>query len=130
MSYYKTEFVAQAVMNGWVLRDPMIYYSDQLNREVVVPRSFFTDLASVPRIFRWLVPVANAKNRRAAVVHDLLCHEKYQKHYGISQAIADKVFKEAMRVEGIAGWKASIVYNSVRAFQMVTKGSKYWKVPQ
>lgn len=130
MSYYKTEFIAQAVMNGWVLRDPLIYYSDLLNREVVVPRSFFTDLASVPRIFRWLVPVANAKNRRAAVVHDLLCHGKYQKHYGISQAIADKVFKEAMQVEGIAGWKASIVYNSVRAFQMVTKGSKYWKVPQ
>jgi hypothetical protein len=73
MSHFQTALVAEAVDGGWRLHAPLVYYSDVLGRTVTVPTGYVTDLASVPRLFRFIVPVANAKNRRAAVVHDYLC---------------------------------------------------------
>ena len=75
----------EPVNKGWRLLSRVQYYSETIGQEIIVPAGFFTDLASVPRLFRWLVPVANAKNRKAAIVHDYLCTEVAQKMYGIDQ---------------------------------------------
>jgi hypothetical protein len=120
MSHFKTSLNMTAVAKGWVLNERFIYYSDLLSREIVVPKSFFTDLASVPRIMRWLVPVANAKNRRAAVVHDLLCHRKYQLYYGINQRQADAVFREALEVCGVSKIGCYGMWLPVRVFQEIS----------
>lgn len=98
MSYFTTELRVAAVSGGWKILHPLYYYSDTLHRRVRVPEGFVTDLASVPRLLRWAVPVANAKNRRAAVVHDYLCDPEVQAYYGIDQRKADKVFREALAV--------------------------------
>jgi hypothetical protein len=73
VSHFETALVAEAVDGGWSLHEDLVYHSDILGRVVTVPTGYTTDLASVPRLMRWIVPVANAKNRKAAVVHDYLC---------------------------------------------------------
>lgn len=77
----------------WEFLSDLLYYSDLLQQEIVVYKSFRFDGASVPRL-----PLAYAlyggRYFRSAGVHDLFCR------YGaVPRDIADKVFLEAMRVE-------------------------------
>jgi hypothetical protein len=112
MSHFQTALVAEAVDGGWRLHAPLVYYSDVLGRTVTVPAGYCTDLASVPRIFRWIVPVANAKNRKAAVVHDYLC--THGDGVVKNQKQADKVFREALSVLGLGKFKSGALYYPVR----------------
>lgn len=99
MSYFRSSNpTLMIVSKGWQVVEPVIYYSESLGAEIVVPSGFFTDLASVPKIARILVPVANAKNRPAAIVHDYLCYKEVQEKYGIDQRMADRIFREALAV--------------------------------
>jgi hypothetical protein len=117
MSHFETALVAEAVDGGWSLHEDLVYHSDILGRVVTVPTGYTTDLASVPRLMRWIVPVANAKNRKAAVVHDYLCTNgdgvvKNQKQ-------ADNVFREALGVLGLGRFKSGALYYPVRIFQSI-----------
>ena len=117
MSYFKTRLILEAVDGGWQLTQPFIYYSELLNRDIEVPTGYVTDLASVPRLFRFIVPVANAKNRRAAVVHDYLCTNPE----GLvkDQKQADQVFREALGVVGVGRFRSAALYYPVRTFQSI-----------
>jgi len=126
-SHFKTDLNTRAVKKGWVLLEPFIYFSERLSTKIVIPRSFFTDLASVPRWLRWLVNVANGPTRKPAVTHDALCHEEFKRRYVISQADSDLVFLEAMIANGIAPWKARSIYTAVAAFQLAKHRTNYWK---
>ena len=97
------------------MRQGLVYHSDLLGQIIEVPEGYITDLASVPRLFRFIVPVANARNRRAAVVHDYLCtHGKgIVKH----QKQADQVFREALGVVGVGRMRSAALYYPVRTFQ-------------
>ena len=117
MSHFQTALVAEAVDGGWRLHAPLVYYSDVLGRTVTVPEGDCSDLASVPRIFRWIVPVANAKNRKAAVVHDYLC--THGDGVVKNQKQADKVFREALSVLGLGRFKSGALYYPVRTFQSI-----------
>jgi hypothetical protein len=73
---------------------------------------------------RWLVPVANAKNRKAAIVHDYLCCEAVQNMYGIDQRMADKIFREALavcNVHPVGQWVMWqwVMWTPVRTYQWV-----------
>ena len=89
-------------------------------RQLVVPRGYFTDLASVPQIMQVIVPVANAKNRKAAVVHDYLCTHGVELEIVADQKQADKVFREALRVLGLGRVRSGALYYPVRTFQWIT----------
>ena len=91
--------------------------SEILGRAVTVPAGYKTDLASVPRLLRWVVPVANAKNRKAAVVHDYLC--THGDGVCRNQKQADKVFREAMGVLGLGRFRSGALYYPVRMFQSI-----------
>src|SRR5690606_27796302 len=54
-----------------------------------------TDLASIPRIFRWLLN-QNGNSRRPAVLHDYLYRMQ-----PISRAEADAIFRRALEAEGV-----------------------------
>ena len=77
----------------WELLSDLLYYSDLLQQEVIVHKSFRFDQASVPRL-----PLAYAlyggRYSRSSAVHDLFC-----RNGAIPREVADKVFLEAMRVE-------------------------------
>lgn len=76
----------------WVLLRDLIWHSD--SERYVVPAGFETDLASVPRLLRWLLDV-NGSSRRPAVLHDYLYRMQ-----PISRAQADAIFRRALEAEG------------------------------
>ena len=88
-----------------------------------VPRGFQTDLASVPRLFTWLIP-KHGKYSIAAVVHDYRLSrvgEKWFETNGtertellFSRRHADRIFRLVMIDSGVARWRCSLMYYAVR----------------
>ena len=118
MSAFLTDVDLRIVPNGWITLNEIRYYSDHLEREVVIPPLFFTDLATVPWPLKGIiVPTTNAKNRPAAVVHDFLCDEAIQALLGINQKDADLVFLEALEVQKVHTFGRRAMYRGVRLFQ-------------
>jgi len=97
----------------WVLLRRLVW--DDGERKVVVPRGFITDLASIPGPLKGVLDV-NGKSRRAAVLHDFLyCWQPFTRRE------VDRMFKAALRKEGVGALVASIYYTGVRI-----GGGRYW----
>jgi len=79
-------------------------------RCIVVEEGFFTDGATVPWPFNGLVP-AWGRHGKAAVLHDWL----YRKS-NFPRKECDKIFKEAMSVLDVPGYRKEIMYAAVRLF--------------
>ena len=77
---------------------------------ITVPEEFETDFASVPErpFVDWL---AGGKATKEAVVHDFL----YRNRIGTRKQ-ADDVFFEAMKLNGQAWWRRSLMWAGVRLF--------------
>lgn len=90
----------------WVVLSDLIWDSD--SERYVVPRGFETDLASIPRILRWLLD-QNGTSRRAAVLHDYLYREQ-----PVSRAIADEIFRRALQAEEMIGPGRWMYWSGVR----------------
>jgi len=120
MSHYHSELILMAVKGGWAVVQDFTYTSEMLNKDITVPAGYFTDLASVPRLMRWLVPVANAKNRKASVIHDYLCTHGVELEIVHNQKQADLVFREALGASGLGKIKSGAMYYPVRTFQWIT----------
>lgn len=94
--------------------------------EVIVPKGYITDLASVPRMcWAFIAPFDVA---RAAVIHDIL-YEKIngafkegviatKKDREIYRSIADNIFKQGMQHSNpsVPKWKIVSAYYAVRLF--------------
>ncbi len=92
----------------WELITPLIYNSDVLNKQVVVPKGFTCDFASVPRVpLAYLLAGGTAV--KAAVIHDWLYWSN-----GCTRKEADETFYEAMKATGIPAWRRHIMYWAVR----------------
>ena len=91
----------------WKLITPLVYQSDLWKEQIVVPAGFVTDLASIPRIFRSIIP-QNGKHRLAAIVHDYLCRQK-----DFHRLLADSIFLEAMKLLGVNRIRRRIMYWAV-----------------
>lgn len=87
---------------------PLFYYSDILKRELVVPKGFITDLASIPIGVRELIP-KSGRYDRAAVIHDFL----YQFN-GCTRSEADAVLNEAMGALEVNDFRKRLIYAGVR----------------
>jgi len=96
------------------LAAPLVYQSDLVAEDIIVPINYPTDFASIPQIFRSILP-QNGKHIHAAVVHDYLCTDGAR--FGISQKLADEVFYEAMTVCGVRWTQRRVMFRAVRAFQ-------------
>jgi hypothetical protein len=99
----------------WVLHEDCIYQSDLKGDDglvalVVVPKGFETDLASIPRLFRLLMP-KNGRHRAAAIIHDYLCRLKLD----FSRVTADKIFREAMKLLEVPRLRRWAMYAAVRS---------------
>lgn len=80
--------------------------------EIVVPKAFITDGASIPRIF-WSILQPFGPYFKAALIHDFLYSPMNDK---FTRAEADAIFKEAMFNLGIGWIKREAIYRSVRVF--------------
>lgn len=91
--------------------------------KVVVPAGFITDFATVPAMFRFLVP-ATGRHGKACVVHDYLCRTPIittdKTTYRISRKEADEIFYEAMKVLNVPAWRRVLMYAFVRAYAIIT----------
>lgn len=102
----------------WLLRTPLVYYSELLKFEVVVPPSyidtkFYTDLASVPRI-PIIYELWGNRAHMEAVIHDFLfCKNSVP---NVSFTMANRVFLEAMQVREKPFYISYPMFSGVMAF--------------
>lgn len=98
---------------------PFRYQSDLLKGIVVVPTGTETDLASVPRML-WMFTPKSGKWNRAATLHDAGYRGKLVTSSGfrirLVKPLSDKLFLEAMRLSGVNGVLARLMYRAVSAF--------------
>jgi hypothetical protein len=120
----------------WQLDNPLYchIYDDKIDRviEVIVPKDFYTDFCSVPRIpFAYLLygGIAN----RAGALHDALYSEwtaivardLYTREvFEITREWADLVLEAAVIACSAPAWKAKMMYWGVRL-----KGGDYYRKP-
>lgn len=86
--------------------------------EIHVGAGFVTDLASIPRFARIIIPKLGKYNK-AAVIHDALymgaLAVPYNVQYGgFTRKQADLCFRDAMEDLGVAKWKRWVMWAAVR----------------
>ena len=98
--------------DAWSIDRPGRYLGQRL--DVDFPAGWETDLASIPRLVRWIIPV-NGKHRLAAILHDRL-YEFYVNNGLMSRKDADEYFLCEMKALGVKRVKRYAMYYAVRAF--------------
>ena len=97
----------------WIVTDPDrngigLSFRDRSGAQHTVAPGFVTDFASVPAIFRAVVP-RWSKSAKAAVVHDWLYRQGTT-----TRKQADNVFHEALRASGVSRVGAWLMWAGVR----------------
>lgn len=81
----------------WVLLEPLVYKRAEAGSgAITVPAGFTTDFASVPRMPVFYMLCGNT-GHRAAVLHDYLYSTQV-----VSRKEADRLFREALREDGVS----------------------------
>jgi hypothetical protein len=81
--------------------------------KIIVPRNFYSDGASVPRMF-WSFLSPFGSYFKAALIHDFLYSKDSEKYYPFDRKTSDLIFKEAMFNLGIGWAKRETIYRAVR----------------
>lgn len=92
----------------WEVLQDFKYQTPIINGVVKVPSGFVTDFASVPRLPIVYFLTGNTAHK-AAVIHDYL----YRTHI-CNRRQADRIFKEAMKLTGVPGWRRFLMYSALR----------------
>lgn len=95
-------------------KDLVYHYPDGFGYlEIIVPKGFQTDFASIPRIF-WNIIAPIGKHTLPSVLHDYLY--EYGSSMAISRKKADKIFYDAMIESHVARITANVMWFFVRVF--------------
>lgn len=92
----------------WKLTQDLAFFYAPRHETFVAPKGFESDFASIPRV-PFIYLVMNDRGHKAAVIHDRLCRDGR-----IPRELADKVFRAALRAEGVSAWRAWLMYRAVR----------------
>lgn len=92
----------------YVLYRPLTYACALLARDIVVPKDFKTDFASIPRVM-WRVLPKSGKYDSAGVIHDFLYYTGE-----VSRKEADQVLVEAAAASGVSAATCKLIYAGVR----------------
>lgn len=107
----------RAGSNDFIVTDPERYMYNDI--EIVVPKGFVSDLASIPRLLWGILPPHHHRYRLAALVHDYLLRDPVLwdgEVHVFSRRTIDLIFKEIMKASGVKPWKVFVMYNAVRAW--------------
>ena len=99
---------------GWVNEEPVDISLDG-ERIGAVPASTFSNGISAPW-FVWPFVDRQGKGLRAAIVHDYLYSDTPGKPYAMNRYIADTIFYQQLKHDGVHPIKAKAMYLTVRAF--------------
>lgn len=112
--------------NIYILDDIyIINFSKSFNFDIVIPKDYQTDLASVPRVLRWVIDKASL-GLVAPLVHDYVCYMKGKLtdtngiEYQLSWFECHLLFLIAMNITGIDWFRATM------SFLIVLIGVKRW----
>jgi hypothetical protein len=119
-----TDDLGQTLMRDgrvvWRLLDPLYWMADSGDTSpmITVPAGFETDLASIPRLARGLIP-SSGPWQRAAVIHDWLYATQGSwglapPHFKLTRAQADNVFRDAMAAAGVNWITRQAMWTAVR----------------
>ncbi|HAE9564325.1 TPA_asm: DUF1353 domain-containing protein [Salmonella enterica subsp. enterica serovar Montevideo] len=96
---------------NWRVYELFEFYLSDGNSDIIsVPAGFITDLATIPRIFRALLP-PDGKYTKAAIIHDWMYDNALR-----TKKEAAKIFLDGMTVLGVPKWKRLVMYQAVRIF--------------
>ncbi len=95
---------------SWILHEPFGYVS-KAQDVINVPEGFKTDLASIPWLFRRILPKSGPYNK-STVIHDFICKNKL-----FSWSRCADIFLEAMQFEGVGYVKRYTMYWAVRSYK-------------
>ena len=97
----------------WQMLGPLrtTFLLDGVVQMITVPVGFYHDLSSIPRVFRSIIPQIGNQNR-ASVLHDWLYVTEPN---WMSRKLADRLFLEGMKVDGVNWLRRNIMYAAVRA---------------
>ena len=105
--------------NRWRLEEAYSYQDGPT--QIIVPAGFLFDLASIPRIFWWLIAPFEL-SVAAPLLHDFLYHHRGDLPPGTVEPSrpytrheADHLFRTVMETEGVPGWRRTLAYLAVRA---------------
>ena len=90
---------------SWSAPDRDIYCN------IFVLKGFRTDLASIPRAFRSIIPQVG-RHIQPSIVHDWC----YEGQGGLTRAEADLLFLDGMKAVGVRWLRRRAMYLAVRAF--------------
>ena len=96
-----------------------LYYRTSSRIDIVVPKGFVYDGASIPIVLTSLLPKIGLKYDRASCLHDWLYAATNTHNYNRKEC--DKLFYEAMLSDKVNKNLAKLMYLAVRVF-----GSKYY----
>ena len=101
----------------WLVEEELsAFWSDKVFK---VHIGFKTDLASIPRWARSLIPQVG-KHIQAAIFHDIIYYSK--KHCGLTRSQADEMFLVGMEYSGVEYTRRYAIYWAVRS-----GGWMFWK---
>ena len=97
-----------------------IHYENKLY-DIVVPKGFDFNGASIPRFFWRIIGHPYMPDfQRGALLHDFIYRSPG--HIDIKRKLADRLFMEILREDGVSKIKSLTMYNAVRTF-----GKFSWK---
>lgn len=98
------------------LLEELVYWSPKYNRKFITPAGTITDLASIPGFAQSFVQVLG-NNIRSAIQHDFHCTPEGKKANGVTQKMADDLFREGLSFDHVRWSKARVMYRAVTTFQ-------------
>lgn len=90
--------------------------------QIIVPKGFLTDGASIPR-FLWRICGHPMTTKRfpIAVVHDFIYSLGDKNRWGYTRADADGIYRDGLVVLEFSKWKANTEYYAIKFF-----GGSHW----
>jgi hypothetical protein len=117
-AHFPNRLVVSPTINAktWCLEQDFKYITTAKleSKDIIVPKGFLTDFASVPIPIRSIIPKWG-KYGRAAVIHDWLY---YEGNKGGTKEFADQVLLEAMEISGVNSFVRTIIFKAVDWFGM------------
>jgi hypothetical protein len=88
--------------------------------ELFIPKGFRWDGATIAPIF-WLLIGSKTDNRfrLPSMIHDYMCNNKYTVDF--DRKLSSVVFRALLRVNGVPGWKITLMYWAVDTYQRFQK---------
>lgn len=104
----------------WVVKRSFIYFINDKNDYVYVPKGYLTDGASVPRIF-WSIIPPWGKYGQSCVLHDYLCEYPYYFNdltsYTLNRKKVNTIFNDAMKATDVPKFTRSLIYSGVELYR-------------